>query len=1567
MIDNAHRGVTSRGTLTLQNCQIQRNGLEGVLSYGNGAVVRNSLVSDNGDDGINMQGTAAVVVEDTLLSNGDHGLYLSALPAEFHDNIAADNNRCGFVLPTAILTEAWHSGNQVQVGDAIGVLGGSIPAGAQWIDEHPIHVYGNLTIPHDNDLTLEAGSILKFNRYYGLTVNGILVANGTSSDKIVFTSYYDDDHGGDTSGDGPTAGTRGDWLNLTFSNTNAGSSMQYCLLRYAGRYHGSSNYYREAVVVDGTASLTMTDCIIEETGGGSNYPYAVRIDTGANFQLIDSEIRNNGDIGLYSNEPTALISNCSSHDNGSFGFYVHPNLVGEIADVDTMWANGWDNSLGVISGSVTEDDYWPNTYTYIFNGTPTITSGATVTINKGAVLKFNGNQSMIINGGLVAQGDAVEKVVFTSFKDDNYGGDTNLDGVNTIPNPGDWGQIRFDGAHSGSLLGWAVVSYGGYSNVPALQFANCIFSAPFTECIVRDNLARGVRVDATAELAMNNSDIYGNGYGVENLNTSTSVDARGNWWGHVSGPGGVAPGSGDAVSDSVRYQPFLSRSIDNPWVAFTSPATSGNYTDVIIFDLDEDPLMDLIAGTESNGLELYQRTGFEEWAPVASPITNGQILSLDKGDLDNDGHEDLLVATPTGVRVFTGDGAGTLTPVAAPLAGPGVADARFAYVDHDTNLDIVAVSADNGGVWVFYGTGDGYWTTGNRPVMTNTYNKVAAHDLNNDTWLDIVATSAEYMGIHVWYGAADSTWTAGAPIGDGQAFFGLDVGDIDRDGTYDIAAGSDESTIGITCYLNDQAGGWTPLDGPTTTGRFGDIILADLNGDGRLDLAGANLFEGINVWIGTSNLHWNYWYHPASTNIYKAICVDDFTLNGSLDLAAASTVHGLALWDNLTPGFFQEYFSLTPDNINFGRVAVGNCAHMDFDLKNVTLADTLRNVVVYTTNDAFTVAEVTTDVGPFDLLPQETRTIRVTYCPTEAVEENEVVIIHSTQSVTHLRMTAEGVEYIEPIWSVDLGVSNAVGGEGNSATLTFGAAIGATDTLDVQSGENGLPPIPPSDVFDARFPIPGTEGSLINIHDYYNINDTFTLQWQPGDEGYPMTVSWDPGELPSGTFLIGTALKDTLNMALASEYVIPSGMEYITELTVWTSILSSHSYHLHESWQLVSRPISTPDDSLTVLFPSAISAFKFLDGYVQAHLLASGEGYWLDMPSDTTVIHTGEQVRRIQLSLPAGWSLIGAPYGSFAVADIAQTPPGVIRSVYSFGVNYQLATELIPGQGYWVDLSAPGEITIDLDAFKRLQASGEESGTIMTAEQQGATVVWEMPIIVQPDGLEDHTGMELRIGAALGATDGIDPDLGETEVPPLPPSHIFEARLIESSGNGLYRDLRNVEAATLTYQIAWQGKADHYPLTLTWDSDLLPADCEAVLTDMLDGVILKPVDMRAEESQVIDGALAELGALKIEISFPAVPAEIPVILALHPNVPNPFSPSTTIRFDLPQAGMVRLQLYNVAGRLVRVLRDGMIEGGSHIVVWDGRDLNGNRVASGAYFYRLYAQDKVLTRKMLLVK
>ena len=88
---------------------------------------------------------------------------------------------------------------------------------------------------------------------------------------------------------------------------------------------------------------------------------------------------------------------------------------------------------------------------------------------------------------------------------------------------------------------------------------------------------------------------------------------------------------------------------------------------------------------------------------------------------------------------------------------------------------------------------------------------------------------------------------------------------------------------------------------------------------------------------------------------------------------------------------------------------------------------------------------------------------------------------------------------------------------------------------------------------------------------------------------------------------------------------------------------------------------------------------------------------------------------------------------------------------------------------------------------------------------------------------------------------------------------------------------------------------------------------------------------------------------------------------LGQSYPNPFNPSTSIKFEVAKATEVRLKIFDVAGRLVRTLVDEVRRPGSYTVVWDGSNDRDQRVASGLYFYRFEADQFVRTRKMMLLK
>ncbi len=85
------------------------------------------------------------------------------------------------------------------------------------------------------------------------------------------------------------------------------------------------------------------------------------------------------------------------------------------------------------------------------------------------------------------------------------------------------------------------------------------------------------------------------------------------------------------------------------------------------------------------------------------------------------------------------------------------------------------------------------------------------------------------------------------------------------------------------------------------------------------------------------------------------------------------------------------------------------------------------------------------------------------------------------------------------------------------------------------------------------------------------------------------------------------------------------------------------------------------------------------------------------------------------------------------------------------------------------------------------------------------------------------------------------------------------------------------------------------------------------------------------------------------------------------NVPNPFRPRTAIRFDLEQDCPVTVQVYDYRGRLVRTLKSGApMSAGSHTLDWNGTDDNGRRLSAGVYFYRVGAEGRSTSRKMVLL-
>ena len=116
-----------------------------------------------------------------------------------------------------------------------------------------------------------------------------------------------------------------------------------------------------------------------------------------------------------------------------------------------------------------------------------------------------------------------------------------------------------------------------------------------------------------------------------------------------------------------------------------------------------------------------------------------------------------------------------------------------------------------------------------------------------------------------------------------------------------------------------------------------------------------------------------------------------------------------------------------------------------------------------------------------------------------------------------------------------------------------------------------------------------------------------------------------------------------------------------------------------------------------------------------------------------------------------------------------------------------------------------------------------------------------------------------------------------------------------------------------------------------------------------------------------NGMVLKYGRLPYGVEEGEKTAGVPRVTWLGPNHPNPFTGGTEIKYQLANRGKVKLGVYNVLGQAVRELVSGEQEAGTYAIRWDGKDGAGKATSSGVYFYRLEAEGKYQTRKMVRVR
>ncbi len=138
-------------------------------------------------------------------------------------------------------------------------------------------------------------------------------------------------------------------------------------------------------------------------------------------------------------------------------------------------------------------------------------------------------------------------------------------------------------------------------------------------------------------------------------------------------------------------------------------------------------------------------------------------------------------------------------------------------------------------------------------------------------------------------------------------------------------------------------------------------------------------------------------------------------------------------------------------------------------------------------------------------------------------------------------------------------------------------------------------------------------------------------------------------------------------------------------------------FAVRTGWDMVSTPMIPQDDSVTALFPGAVSnAFDYgAPGYEISGTMTPGVGYWLRFSSAGPVSVTGWMLSTDTVAVRAGWNLIGSVSSPIHVSSITSIPPGMVTgAVFGYSGSYFPADSIFPGNAYWVKVSGDGSLVL---------------------------------------------------------------------------------------------------------------------------------------------------------------------------------------------------------------------------------------------------------------------------------
>ena len=372
-------------------------------------------------------------------------------------------------------------------------------------------------------------------------------------------------------------------------------------------------------------------------------------------------------------------------------------------------------------------------------------------------------------------------------------------------------------------------------------------------------------------------------------------------------------------------------------------------------------------------------------------------------------------------------------------------------------------------------------------------------------------------------------------------------------------------------------------------------------------------------------------------------------------------------------------------------------------------------------------------------------------------------------------------------------------------------------------------------------------------------------------------------------------------------------------------------------WNIVGLPLDVTNDAPTDVYPNAIENTCYAyssEGYSSAAELSMGSGYWLRFTDAGDYQITGISTDELTLQLEEGWNLISGIHSETNVNDINDLSEIIVPyTVYGFSPSgYTSAETLSPGQGYWVRSLSDGEITITSGSSR---SSRSNTSSVQDLNNANTLTI---------------NGMTLYFGIDVPEENKLSYSL-----PPKPPTGAPDIRFIGDTklceGDDCVIEInQSFEGSILAeYNIVEKKLIESSKLSQSYEWKMINIETGKEYTLNATGVLELPT-----------------GNTNYQLSKTPFPI-FPSTFSLKPAYPNPFNPVTTITYELPGMSYISLAVYNLMGQKIKTLHTGNKTGGTHSVMWNGKNNAEESVASGMYFCVLKTNDFTDMKKLILMK